>query len=227
MKKVIALVLGLIMMILYYFFSFIGYTTSWFSSNHEWGDTSDNSNQITYVKLSSDTLIFDKGDVELDMFIGSYNINNSTDLSDYLKNFELAIYISNDRIFPAELKRNGYNYFGDIKEMESFDEMKFVRRVSHDEAYNSNCEFGYTSKKDFSGEITYNHKEKITIPEEFFNENNDKIYIFVIDYVPYYDLNEHEKDKGNCKIKMLDVAWVGIKYYLIGDKIVFSQIKGL
>lgn len=216
MKKVIALVLGLIMMILYYLFSFIGYTSSWFSPNHEWGDDSKVTYRSTYVKLVSDRcLIFDKNDIELDMFIGIYDENNRGNY--ILEDVELAIYISNDRSSTIGCNWDGYAYLNDIREIENVDGKKFVRRVSNDEVY----EFGYTEDDDNYGDLIYNHSEKITIPKEFFNENNNTVYIQVTEFF-YCEIKEDEKDKGNIKIWVGQTNTVGIKYYLVNDKIIFS-----
>ena len=205
MKKSIALALTILTLVL----SLTGCKNKEYSRGNRYKEYS--FAQSLHSKIVFNTLLFNKNNASFDIFIGVYDIDKNISYpDDFSETYNLTIYVSNSENVPFVLEE--YNY---LEQIESIGNAELIRTISYDEAFNT--DFGYTVQ---SREIIYNHKEKILIPEKFFNAENKSVYIHVIT-LHCYDATEADEKQGNkIKVMVTQHRKIEIHYFLIGDKLI-------
>ena len=168
-----------------------------------------------YTKIEADKLYLKKDDVTFDMSVGTYDLDGLYDFSRIIpETYKIAVYVSNSIADPF------YSFDKDKypENIEDVEGAKLIRVITYDEAFSEN--FGYTTKN--YNIITYNHKEKITIPQEFINSDNGMVYIHIIELYCYnLPIYENKEVNGYYKKVSIDHAqWIEIEYQIFGDYMV-------
>ena len=153
--------------------------------------------QDVNAKVEANKFLFNKNDVTLDLFycfycLDNHNLDQVKDGNECIIKNEYenlhfqsnyAIYLSNNKelIFEKDEQDN-------LVDQKNKVNATLYRYFTFEEAFAT--DYGFTS----SGlKINYNHSEKITIPEEFFDSSNNYVYIHVVWF--WYDvLNETTSD---------------------------------
>ena len=170
--------------------------------------------KMIYTKIEADKLYLKKDDVTFDMSVGTYNLDGLYDFSRIIpETYKIAVYVSNSIAEPS------YSFDKDKypENIEDVEGAKLIRIITYDEAFSE--DFGYTTNGSI---ITYNHKEKITIPQEFINSDNGMVYIHIVKFCCY---NIPTYENGEVKDYYIDVSiyhaqWIEIEYQIFGDYMV-------
>ena len=198
MKRIIALILLV--------FSSVLMLCNCSDRSYSWGSSSVGFEFAHYfnAKIKSDTLDHPKNDVVLDLYISKYQYEYEEYPSgETVPTYRMAIYVSNSEAPP--FKR------GDTYNLNSLDRVngaRLLRLISYDEVFYT--DFGFFSNFLL---IEYDHKEKIYIPEEFFNQDNDRVYVHVV------ELNVTDNGKGGYTVSLTAHTKVELIYTLMGDYI--------
>ena len=139
--------------------------------------------------VRSNTDIFAKDDVTLELYYGTYDIDyckNDVDAKASYCRTHLAdskiifgLYVYDPQHSPyiiSEMKISDYR---------AIDNYYFVKEISEEDAFSE--EYGLTTSR-WCG-ITYNHREEITIPSEFFSEESGR---FNIELIAFLESNDEE-----------------------------------
>ena len=176
------------------------------------------------AKVETNVSNFSKNKVTFDLFVSVYDINNPRNyVDDFPEIFRLAIYVSKDeyiaRAFPYKLSEAVC-----MKSLEDVENAELIREISYDEAFNT--DFGYTiDEDDWVESIKYNHKERITIPEYFFDSNYEStskhqtIYIHVIEFLCYDHTYDGKEVEDGMIVIRAEYTTIEIKYKISGDKV--------
>ena len=187
------------------------------------------------AKVEANKIIFDKNDVTLDFFYSFYCLEDltldqvkryndyiyyETILPDYEKvpirhiRCTYAIYISNNKELIFEKEENGA-----LVDWENAVNAQLLKFFDYEDAFSSN--YGFKFPEIFQ-ELTYNHSEKLTIPEYLFNTNNEYVYIHILS-IDYNVLEDRYYNSGVFHID--NIYTLDIEYKLIGDNkvILFNE----
>ena len=189
MKKLIALMLALLMLGLS-LTSCIRENTKDEPVLYTWGNEGRGwpRYQDLNALLTSETKEFDLYDVTLDFYYCFYCLDDKTieEARDHFNyetkkgyyQIEFAVYLSNNGRLDFE---TGDDYR--VLDFENKVNAKLYKYITYEEAFTRN--YGYTTYG--ISTINYNHSEKLTIPAEFFNPSNAKMYIYVVMFANYID----------------------------------------
>ena len=184
--------------------------------------------QQVNAKVEADRFIFNKNDVTLDFFFCFYRLDDQTleqakkdgeniYYETILPEFEkilishyrctYAIYISNNKKLIFEMDENGA-----LVDLEKGVNAQLLKFFDYEEAFSSN--YGFTTSENLLLEMHYNHSEKLTIPENLLNTDNEYVYIHVVslDYNVLDDRYYNSRVFHTHNIYTLD-----IEYKLLGD----------
>ena len=162
---------------------------------------------VILMGVKSQTKIFSIDDVTLDLYYAFYDNAVSDPDGSYghytISGFVFGLYICDkDFIFVPEQGE-------EIDDFKNIENQYFVKEITQEEFYNG---YGYSYNK-VSGKVTYDHKEKITIPKEFFDKESGtvliKIYHYRISYEGKYkryymeakELDYEKLDENTIKLK--------------------------
>jgi hypothetical protein len=189
MKRIVALTLSILMLIVY-LSSCFGRTTAK-EDAYIWGDRALGfpKRQHLNALLKSDKNEFDINDVTLDFYYCFYCLDEQTmEEAQILHHYEtsegywesnFAIYLNNGDGLDFEM---GDKYC--IIDCENKVNAELYKYITFTEAFKTN--YGYTTN-DFTSVINYTHSERITIPSEYFDSSNESICIYVVQFSNYVE----------------------------------------
>lgn len=121
--------------------------------------------------IKAQTNIFDKGDVTLDLYYGFYENGQDDFLGSYVQESSdkivVALYVCDKKDMLS------FDNYCEYKDYENIENHYFMKRISHEEIISGS--YGYENR--YMLGIVYDHKEILTIPEEFFNKDSGTLVI--------------------------------------------------
>ena len=131
---------------------------------------------VILMGVKSQTKIFSIDDVTLDLYYAFYDNAFSNPDGSYghytVSRFFFGLYICDkDFTFVPEQGE-------EIDDFKNIENQYFVKEITQEEFYNG---YGYSYSR-VSGKVTYDHKEKITIPKEFFDKESGTVLIKIYHY---------------------------------------------
>ena len=138
--------------------------------------------------VRSNTDVFAKDDVTLELCYGTYDINYCEKNGVDPKLFYRRTHLTNSKIIFGLYISDPERSLPIVNDMEisdyrAIDNHYFVKEISEDEAFSK--EYGLTTSR-WSG-IAYNHREEITIPLEFLGEKTGSFNIKLIAFLESTD----------------------------------------